>query len=390
MNFADRMSRLGTESAFEVLARARALERQGREIVHLEIGEPDFDTPAHIREAAKRALDGGATHYGPAAGLPELREAIAKDVAATRDIPVTPEQVVVTPGAKPIMYFVITALINPGDEVIYPNPGFPIYESVINFVGGVPVPIPLREEHGFGFDLSVLEQKASSRTKLIVINSPQNPTGGVLEHDQLERIADIARRYRIPVLADEIYKSFLYDGEFASITRFPGLQELVIILDGFSKAYAMTGWRLGYGVMPESLAEHVTRLMVNSNSCTASFTQHAGIAALQGDQTPVTEMVAEFKRRRDVLVAGLNRLPGVSCRSPRGAFYVFPNVKALKRPSTEIAEALLQEAGVAVLGGSAFGQYGEGYLRLSYASSEANLKKALERMEPVLRRLAGG
>jgi aspartate aminotransferase len=388
MNIAGRMSRLGTESAFEVLARARALERQGKEIIHLEIGEPDFDTPAHIREAAKRALDSGATHYGPAAGLPELREAIAKDVGATRNIPVTPEEIVVTPGAKPIMYFVITALVNPGDEVICPNPGFPIYESVINFVGGVPVPIPLREESGFGFDLAVLEQKASSRTKLIVINSPQNPTGGVLEHEQLGRIAEIAKHYRIPVLADEIYKSFLYDGEFVSITRFPGMKDLVIILDGFSKAYAMTGWRLGYGVMPPALAEHLTRLMVNSNSCTASFTQLAGIAALQGDQTPVAQMVAEFKRRRDLIVEGLNRLPGVSCRSPRGAFYVFPNVKALGRPSGEIAETLLNEAGVAALGGTAFGEYGEGHLRLSYANSEANLKMALERMRPVCARLA--
>ena len=390
MNFADRMSRLGTESAFEVLARARALERQGREIVHLEIGEPDFDTPVHIRDAAKRALDSGATHYGPSAGLPELREAIAKDVGATRGIPVAPEEIVVTPGAKPIMYFVITALVNPGDEVIYPNPGFPIYESVINFVGGVPVPIPLREESGFGFDLDLLEKRASPRTKLIIVNSPQNPTGGVLDADQLGRIAEVARRHRIPVLADEIYKSFLYDGEFASITRFPGMKDLVIILDGFSKAYAMTGWRLGYGVMPTALADHVTRLMVNSNSCTASFTQHAGIAALQGDQTPVAEMVAEFKRRRDLVVAGLNRLPGVTCRTPRGAFYAFPNVKALKEPSAAVAETLLNEAGVAVLGGSAFGEYGEGYLRLSYANSEANLEKALERMRPVCARLAGG
>jgi aspartate/methionine/tyrosine aminotransferase len=389
MNFADRMSRLGTESAFEVLARARALERQGKEIIHLEIGEPDFDTPVHIRDAGKRALDDGFTHYGPAAGLPELREAIAKDVAATRNITVTPDEIVVTPGAKPIMYFVITALVNPGDEVIYPNPGFPIYESVINFVGGVGVPIPLREESGFGFDLDLLEKKASAKTKLIVINSPQNPTGGVLEVDQLGRIADIARRYRIPVLTDEIYKSFLYDGEFASITRFPGLEDLLIILDGFSKAYAMTGWRLGYGVMPTPLAEHVTRLMVNSNSCTAAFTQLAGIAALQGDQTPVATMVAEFKRRRDLVVAGLNQLPGVSCRLPRGAFYAFPNIKALKRPSSEVAEALLQEAGVATLAGTAFGEHGEGYLRLSYANSEANLRKALDRMRPVLARLAG-
>ena len=389
MNFAERMSRLGTESAFEVLARAKALERQGKEIIHLEIGEPDFDTPAHIRDAAKRALDSGATHYGPAAGLPELREAIAKDVGATRNIPVAPEEIVVTPGAKPIMYFVITALVNPGDEVIYPNPGFPIYESVINFVGGVGVPIPLREESGFGFDLDLLERKASKKTRLIVINSPQNPTGGVLEPDQLGRIAEVARKYQIPVLADEIYKAFLYEGEFASITRFPGMKDLVIILDGFSKSFAMTGWRLGYGVMPMPLAEHVARLMVNSNSCTASFTQLAGIAALQGDQTPVAEMVAEFKRRRDLIVEGLNKLPGVSCRSPKGAFYVFPNVKALKRPSAEVAEAILTEAGVAVLGGQAFGEYGEGYLRLSYANSAENIRKALERMRPVLARLAG-
>jgi len=389
MNFAERMSRLGTESAFEVLARAKALERQGKEIVHLEIGEPDFDTPAHIREAAKRALDDGATHYGPAAGLPELREAVAKDIGATRNIPVTPEEIVITPGAKPIMYFVITALVNPGDEVIYPNPGFPIYESVINFVGGVPVPIPLREESDFGFDMAAFEKAASKKTRLIIINSPQNPTGGVLGLDQLGRIAEIAVKYQIPVLTDEIYKSFLYEGEFASITRFPGMRDLSIILDGFSKSFAMTGWRMGYGVMPVPLAEHVARLMVNSNSCTASFTQWAGIAALQGDQMPVRQMVAEFKRRRDIIVAGLNALPGTTCRTPKGAFYVFPNIKALKRPSSEVAEAILQEGGVAVLGGTAFGQYGEGYLRLSYANSEANIRKALERMRPVLARIAG-
>jgi aspartate/methionine/tyrosine aminotransferase len=390
MNVAERMSRLGTESAFEVLAKARALERQGKEIIHLEIGEPDFDTPAHIREAAKRALDGGATHYGPAAGLPELREAIAKDVGATRQIPVEPDEIVVTPGAKPIMYFVITALVNPGDEVIYPNPGFPIYESVINFVGGKAVPIPLREETGFGFDMEDFERRVGRRTRLIIINSPQNPTGGVLERDQLGRIAEAARRYRIPVLADEIYKAFLYEGEFLSITAFPGMKELTIILDGFSKSYAMTGWRLGYGVMPRDLAEHVARLMVNSNSCTASFTQLAGIEALQGDQMPVQRMVAEFRRRRDVIVHGLNRLPGVTCRVPLGAFYVFPNVTALRRRSTEVADVLLREAGVAVLGGSAFGEHGEGYMRLSYANSEANIRAALERMRPVLERLAAG
>jgi aspartate aminotransferase len=383
MNVAERMGRLGTESAFEVLARARALERQGREIVHLEIGEPDFDTPTHIKEAAKRALDANATHYGPSAGLPELREAIAKHTSETRGVPVSPEQVVVTPGAKPIMFFTILALVGRGDEVIYPNPGFPIYESVVNFVGGVPVPIPLREEQDFGFDLALLEQRVSSRTKLIIINSPENPTGGVLDRGQIERIARLATERNIPVLTDEIYRQFLYEGEFVSFYAQPGMHTRAILLDGFSKSYAMTGWRLGYGVMPADLAEHVTRLMVNSNSCTASFVQLAGVAALQGDHTPVTRMVAEFKRRRDLLVDGLNRLPGVRCRRPRGAFYVFPNITGTGRPSAEVAERLLQEAGVAVLSGAAFGAHGEGYLRISYANSESNLGKALERMRPL-------
>src|SRR2546422_353919 len=381
MNIASRMARLGTESAFEVLARARALERSGREIVHLEIGEPDFDTPVHIKEAAKQALDAGATHYGPSAGLPELREAIAKHVAETRGVPVSPEEVVVTPGAKPIMFFTIMALIGDGDEVIHPNPGFPIYESVINFVGGVPVPIPLREDSGFGFDLELFERRVSSKTKLIVINSPANPTGGVLDRDQLGRIAAIAAARGIPVLTDEIYRQFLYEGEFASIMGLPGMGDRTILLDGFSKSYAMTGWRLGYGVMPPPLAEHVARLMVNSNSCTASFVQLAGIAALQGDQTPVTRMVAEFKRRRDLLVDGLNRLPGVRCALPRGAFYVFPSIEATARPSADVAERLLNEAGVAVLAGTAFGAHGAGYLRLSYANSVENIDRALQRIE---------
>jgi aspartate aminotransferase len=388
MDVATRMSRLGTESAFEVLARARALERAGREIIHLEIGEPDFDTPVHIREAAKRALDGGATHYGPAAGLPELREAIAKHVGATRGVPVSPGEVVVTPGGKPIMFFTILALVNAGDEVIHPNPGFPIYESVINFVGGVPVPIPLREESGFGFDLDEFERRLSSRTRLIIVNSPQNPTGGVLDRPQLERIAGAAVERGITLLTDEIYREFLYEGEFVSMLGFPGVRERAVLLDGFSKTYAMTGWRLGYGVMPSALAEHVTRLMVNSASCTASFVQLAGLAALEGDQTPVAQMVQEFKRRRDLVVDGLNKLPGVSCIRPRGAFYAFPNVSRIGRPSGEIAERLLTEAGVAVLPGTAFGAHGEGYLRLSYANSEANLRAALERMGPVLEKLA--
>lgn len=387
MRFAERMGRLGTETAFEVLARARALERQGKEIVHLEIGEPDFETPAHIREAAKDALDRGYTHYTPSAGLPELREAIAKHIGRARGYPVSPDEVVVTPGAKPIMFFVITALVDRGDEVIYPNPGFPIYESVINFVGGVPVPIPLLEETGFGFDMAEFDRRVGPKTKLIIINSPQNPTGGVLSRDELGRIAEAARHYRIPVLADEIYDHFLYEGEFASITAFPGMRELTIILNGFSKTYAMTGWRLGYGVMHVPLAEHVTRLMTNSNSCTASFTQIAGVRALEGDQGEVHRMVAEFKRRRNIIVEGLNGLPGVSCRTPQGAFYAFPNITRLGKPSREVADYLLNEAGVALLSGTSFGRYGEGYLRISYATSEANLRKALERMAPALVKL---
>ena len=388
MNVAPRMARLGTESAFEVLARAKALERQGKEIVHLEIGEPDFDTPAHIRDAAKRALDAGATHYGPSAGLPELREAIARHVSETRGIDVSPEQVVVTPGAKPIMFFTIMALVGEGDEVLYPNPGFPIYESVINFVGGRAVGVPLREATGFNFDMDFFERHLSPRTKLIIINSPQNPTGGVLERAQIQRIAAVARERDIPVLADEIYRHFLYDGEFVSILREPGMPERTILLDGFSKSYAMTGWRLGYGVMPLALAEHVTRLMVNSASCTASFVQLAGVAALEGEQACVGRMVAEFRRRRDLIVNGLNGLPGVKCALPRGAFYVFPNITGTGRPAAEVAKRLLDQAGVAVLAGTAFGEHGEGYLRLSYANSEANLRRALERMEPVFRSLA--
>jgi aspartate aminotransferase len=388
MKTADRMGRLGTESAFEVLARAKALERQGKQIVHLEIGEPDFDTPAHIKEAAKQALDAGATHYGPSAGLPELREAIAKHVSETRGIPVAPEQVVVTPGAKPIMFFTIMALVGPGDEVIYPNPGFPIYESVINFVGGTPVPIPLRESSEFGFDLELFEKSISSRTKLIIINSPENPTGGVLDREQIERIAALAARHHVPVLADEIYRQFLYEGEFVSILQVPGLHRQTILLDGFSKSYAMTGWRLGYGVFPPELVEHITRLMVNSASCTASFVQLAGVAALQGEQAPVGRMVAEFKRRRDIIVDGLNKLPGVKCLRPRGAFYVFPNITGTRRSSAEVAERLLNDAGVAALSGAAFGAHGEGYLRFSYANSEANLRTALERMRPVFESFA--
>src|SRR2546428_562483 len=389
MRVAGRMARLGTESAFEVLARARALERAGREIVHLEIGEPDFDTPAHIKEAAKRALDAGATHYGPSAGLPELREAIAKHVAETRGVPVSPDEVVVTPGAKPIMFFTILALVGEGDEVIYPNPGFPIYESVINFVGGVPVPIPLLEASGFGFDLDAFERRVSPRTRLIIVNSPENPTGGVLDRGQLEPIATLAAGHGIPVLADEIYRQFLYEGEFVSITGFPGMREQTILLDGFSKSYAMTGWPPGPGVMPPAPAEHGPRPKVGSASSSPPLVQPAGLHQPGGAQAPVARMVAEFKRRRDLFVDGLNRLPGVRCALPRGAFYVFPNVTGTGRSSAEVAERLLNEAGVAALSGAAFGAHGEGYLRFSYANSEANLRLALQRMRPVFEGFAG-
>lgn len=387
LTIAERMQRLGTESAFEVLQRARALERQGRDIIHLEIGEPDFATPAHIVAAAKKSLDDGYTHYGPTPGLLELREAIAREVAATRGIPIHPDQVVVTPGAKPIMFFTVLALVNPGDEVILPDPGFPIYASVVRFAEGVPVPIPLLERADFGFDMDEFERRIGPRTRLIILNSPQNPTGGVLAPADLGRIAAAAQRYGIPVLSDEVYRRFSYGEPPHSIASLPGMADLTIILDGFSKAYAMTGWRLGYGVMPTHLAEHVSRLMVNSNSCTASFTQIAGIAALEGDQRDSYAMVEAFRRRRDLVVTGLNAIPGVSCRMPAGAFYAFPNITALGRPAQAVADHLLQDVGVAVLSGTAFGQYGEGYLRLSYAASEARLSEALERMSASLAQL---
>ncbi|MEE8290412.1 MAG: pyridoxal phosphate-dependent aminotransferase [Candidatus Tectomicrobia bacterium] len=387
MRYADRLSRLGTETAFEVLVKARALEAQGRDVVHLEIGEPDFDTPRHIIEAGKEALDQGYTHYGPSAGLPELRQAIAQDVSQSRGIDVRAEQVVVTPGGKPIMFFVILALAQAGDEVIYPNPGFPIYESVIRFVGATPVPIPLREERDFSLDVEQLRSLVTDRTRLIIINSPQNPTGGILPPQDLEAIAEIAVQRGIPVLADEIYSRMIYEGEFHSITAYEGMQELVIILDGFSKTYAMTGWRLGYGVMPEELAVHVARLMTNSNSCTASFIQRAALAALQGTQEPVEKMMAEFQRRRDAFVTGLNAIPGLHCAMPRGAFYAFPNTTEVSSSSQEVADFLLQEGGVASLAGKDFGAYGEGYVRFSYANSLENLHKALERIADCVERL---
>ncbi len=387
MKLADRMSRLGTETAFEVLARAKQLEKKGKNIIHLEIGEPDFDTPNNIKEAAIKALKDGYTHYGPSAGLPEVREVIAQYVSKTRKINAKPEQVVVTPGAKPIMFFSILALANEGDEVIYPNPGFPIYESVINFVGAKAIPIKLREENDFRLDTGELKKLVTDKTKMIIINSPQNPTGGVLTKDDLKVIAEIALSKDIMVLADEIYSHTLYEGEHHSISSFPGMQEKTIILDGMSKTYAMTGWRLGYGVMREDLAVLVAKLQTNSNSCTASFTQRAGIECLTGPQDEAEKMVAEFKKRRDVIVKGLNSIPKISCKTPQGAFYVFPNIKKTGWKSKKLADHLLEEAGVAVLSGTSFGEYGEGYIRISYANSVENIKKGLERIEKTLSKI---
>jgi aspartate/methionine/tyrosine aminotransferase len=384
MKLAERMSRLGTESAFEVLAKARALERQGKHIIHLEIGEPDFPTPPHVVEAGKRALDEGWTKYGPTPGFPEFREAIAAYVSRTRGIPVAAENVCVVPGGKPIMYMSMTALVEPGDEVIYPDPGFPIYESVIRFLGATPVPIPLLESRGFSFDLDTLAARLSPKTKLVILNSPANPTGGVIPRDDLEAIAGMLRDRDLMILSDEIYSRIWYETAPASITAFDGMAEKTIILDGFSKTYAMTGWRLGYGVMPKWLADAVNLLTVNSNSCTASFTQRAGMAALQGPQDCVDTMVAEFRRRRDAMVAGLNRIPGFRCTVPAGAFYAFPNITGTGMSSRELADLLLNDAGVACLSGTAFGKQGDGYLRFSAANSLANIEDALARITRAL------
>jgi aspartate/methionine/tyrosine aminotransferase len=381
LRLASRMSRLGTETAFEVLNKARALERQGKDIVHLEIGEPDFDTPPNVVEAAVGALHKGWTHYGPSAGLPELRQEIADYVAKTRGVPVANDEVVVVPGGKPIIFFSILALVDAGDEVIYPNPGFPIYESMIDYVGGRPIPIQLREDRDFGLDVNELASLINDRTRLIILNSPQNPTGGVLTKSDIHDIADAIGDRNVMVLSDEIYSRLIFEGDHFSIMSIPGFKDRTILLDGFSKTYAMTGWRMGYGVMRPDLAAHITRLMTNSNSCTASFTQIAGVEALRGDQSSVDRMRDEFKRRRDVFVAGLNRIKGFSCRMPKGAFYAFPNITKTGWPSKKLANAILEEAGVACLSGTAFGDFGEGYLRFSVANSLENLNKALDRIQ---------
>jgi aspartate aminotransferase len=381
MQLAERMSRILIESAFDVLVRARALEAQGKDVIHLEIGEPDFETPAHVIEAAKKALDEGYTHYGPTQGLPELREAIAASVARSRGIDVSAKHVCIVPGGKPIMFFSMLALLELGDEVIYPNPGFPIYESMIGFLGAKPKPIPLIEERGFSFDLDIFRSSLTDRTKMVILNSPQNPTGGLIPADDIAAIAEMLAERDVVVLSDEIYSRIYYGSEPpVSIASMPGMREKTIILDGFSKTYAMTGWRIGYGVMPEYLVDAVNKLMVNSNSCTATFTQRAAIAAICGTQEPVTRMVEEFRRRRDAFCSALNEVPGWHCEMPGGAFYAFANVKATGWSSKEIADRLLNEAGVACLNGASFGAFGEGYLRFSYANSLENLRRAVEKI----------
>ncbi len=382
---AARQALLGTETAFETLAKAKELERQGKSIVHLEIGEPDFDTPEHIRDAAKQALDDGFTHYGASAGQIELREAIAKHQTERQGYDVSADSVIVTPGGKPVMFFTIMALVEQGVEVFYPNPGFPICESMINYMGGIAVPMQLNEESGYNADIDNLRSLITPHTKLIIINSPNNPCGSVIPESDLEKIAEMAIENGLVVLADEIYKDMYYgDQEHVSITKFPGMRERTVILDGFSKSYAMTGWRLGYGVFPDFLVEPVTRLMTNSVSCTSVFSQMAAIAALEGPQDSVAAMMEEFTKRRDLVVEGLNSLPGITCPVPKGAFYAFPNIRATGMSSQEFANKALYEAGVALLAGTAFGAFGDGYIRISFANSQENLLEAIERLRKIL------
>ncbi len=371
------MERLGTESAFEVLAKAKALELSGREIVHLEIGEPDFDTPEHVSAAAQQALDKGYTHYVPAPGIPELRTAVADFLERTGRLTTTPDRVLITPGAKPIMFFTILALCEEGDEVLYPDPGFPMYASITAFAGATPVPVPLREENGFVIDPEELESLVTERTKLLILNSPHNPCGSASTPEQLEAIARIAIEHDLVVLTDEVYWALRYDGDHHSVLDLDGMAERTILLDGWSKTFAMTGWRLGFGVFPQPLIEPISRLVINSVSCTSAFSQHAAVAALEGPWDAVDNMLAAFRERRDVIVSGLNAVPGVSCVEPGGAFYAFPNISELGLSAATLADRLLEDAGVACLPGTAFGTYGEGHLRFSYANSVDNIRHAL-------------
>ncbi len=382
--FANRLRSLDKETSFEILARARALEAEGREIIHLEIGEPDFDTPQNIKRAAIQAIENGFTHYGPSPGLGEAREAIAEHISADRGVEVDPSQVVITPGGKSIIFFSMMALIEPGDEVIYPNPGFPNYEMTIELLGGKPVPIRLHEEKNFSFDIERLEALVSDRTRLCIINSPHNPTGGVLDRELLAAVAELAARHDFLILSDEIYSKIVYDGTFASFYSIPGAAERTILLDGHSKTYAMTGWRLGYGVMPRDLAVQVARLAGNSTSCTCTFTQLAGVEALRGSQDSVADMVSEFRARRDIIVDGLGGVPGFRCARPAGAFYVFPNIEGTGMNSKELARLLMEKAGVAVLAGGTFGKFGEGYISVSYANSRDHLQNAVAKITAAL------
>jgi len=384
--FAERMSRLGTETAFEVLAKARALEAQGREIVHLEIGEPDFDTPDNIRKAAEKAIWDGVTHYGPSAGMMVARKAIAEFFTEDRGVEYSPDEIVLTPGGKPIIFLPVLALVDHGDEVIYPNPGYPIYESAIRFAGGKDVPLKLREDRDFRFDIAELEEKINPNTKMLIINSPQNPTGGVLEDSDLKRIAELAIENDVIVLSDEVYSKIVYEGEHSTIAALPGMKERTILMDAHSKTYAMTGWRLGYAAMPKPIAEKFTKLNTNVYSHATSFVQIAGIEALKGPQDEVEKMVAIFKKRRDAIVDGLNEIDGFSCLRPKGAFYVFPNITGTGVKSQELADKLLNDAGVACLSGTCFGKFGEGYLRFSYANSLENIEKALNQIKETMAR----
>jgi aspartate aminotransferase len=387
MTIADSLSRLGTETAFEVLARAKALEAQGRDMIHLQIGEPDFDTPPHIVEAAVKALRDGFTHYCPAPGIPELREAAASYLSRTRGLSIDPGRVLVTPGAKPFLFFGVLATCNPGDEVIYPNPGFPIYESVIRWAGATPVPLPLTEESGFAFAADDLAERLTPRTKLVILNSPANPTGGVVPREVNGEVAKLLADHRCYILTDEVYSEMVYDGEHDSIASHGDLLDRTILLDGFSKTFAMTGWRLGYAAVPKELVEPLTRLFINCHSCTPPASQLAGVAALNGPMDDVRAMIEEFRSRRALVVTGLNDLPGVSCVEPKGAFYAFPNISETGLKARDLQNQLLEEAGVAMLAGTAFGEYGEGYMRVSYANSPENITTALAKMRQLLERV---
>lgn len=390
MQYTERVSRLESEGAFVVLAKAKAMERQGKSIIHLQIGEPDFDTPANITEAAIKALRSGQTHYAPSGGIPEAREAGAQYISKTRGIKVTPEMTIVMPGAKPFLFCALIALINEGDEVIVPNPGYPTYRSIVKFVGAKPVPVRLREENDFRFKIDEFRSLITPRTKMVILNSPCNPTGGVLTWEDLEAIYDVAKKNDLWILSDEIYSRMVYEGEFKSIASVPGAMERTICIDGMSKTYAMTGWRLGFAAMPEQLAKYFFTLAINNFSSTATFAQWGMVEALNGPQDAVDKMVAEFRRRREVITDGLNAIEGIKCHKPEGAFYVFPNITGTGLKSQQFADMMLEEAGVACLSGTAFGEYGEGYIRFSYANSIENIKEALSRIKRVLAGVKAG